>query len=362
LRLGPAKDPATQLNPVITSAQAAHLRTVATRAAAEVQATGGQVVVAATGSDALADLVRPAVFLLRDGIDPADVPSVQEELFGPIVHVIPYSTLEQAVQFANGVPYALTAGILAQSGEDVEFLARRLDAGSVYINRPITAARVGVEPFGGFKRSGTGPKAGSAEYLLAFVNVAPGDQLTTAAMLENLRCLGARALAPRPTVDIPGQLNRLVYDRALGHGLVLLDTPAYFRSAVIVAALTAGNEVTAVAQSPEEAQALRVLAAEVRLPAGVAPRFHVAVGTDTQALASVCAFDFVAGSTNALRAAAQAYAKQPQRDQLPAFIGTETGAPPDLPGEFIRRFVRPRLIAENTLRHGALISTGGLWG
>ena len=72
-------------------------------------------------------------------------------LFGPIVHVIPYSTPTQAVQFANGVPYALTAGIFAQSSEDVEFFARRLDAGNLYINRPITAARVGVEPFGGIQ-------------------------------------------------------------------------------------------------------------------------------------------------------------------------------------------------------------------
>jgi hypothetical protein len=85
------------------------------------------------------------------------------------------------------------------------------------------------------------------------------------------------------------------------------------------------------------------------------------VGTDAEALASVSTFDFVAGSTAALRAAAQAYAEHPKWDQLPAFIGPDNGAPPDLPAEFVRRFVRPRLIAEYTLRHGALISTGGRW-
>ena len=135
LRLGQAEDPATQLNPVITPAEAARLHAAAARAVAEVQATGGQVVVDATASLDSPDLVGPAIFLLRHGVDPAHVPSAHEELFGPIVHVIPYSTLAQAVDFANSVPYALTAGIIAQSSEDVEFLARRLDAGSIYINR-----------------------------------------------------------------------------------------------------------------------------------------------------------------------------------------------------------------------------------
>ena len=67
------------------------------------------------------------------------------------------------------------------------------------------------------------------------------------------------------------------------------------------------------------------------------------------------------GRLPVLRAAAHAYAEHPKWDQLPAFIGPDNGAPPELPAEFIRRFVRPRLIAENTLRHGALISTGGKW-
>jgi hypothetical protein len=361
LRLGLAEDPATQLNPIITPAEAARLRAVANRAAAEVQATGGRVIVDATASGAIPDLVGPAIFLLRDGADPAQVPAAREELFGPIVHVIPYTTLTQAVQLANGVPYALTAGIFAQSSADVEYLARQLDAGNVYINRPITAARVGVEPFGGFKRSGTGPKAGSEEYLLAFVDIKPGDPPTAAAVVESLRRHGRHALASRPTVDIPGQLNRLVYDRPLGRGLVLADGPAYFRHAAVVAALIAGNDVTAIVTHPQEAEALRATAAWAGAQEDVAARLYIVVGTDAAALASASTFDFVAASPSALRTAAYAYAEHPKEDHLPAFIGPHNGAPPDLPGDFIRRFVRPRLIAENTLRHGALISTGGLW-
>src|SRR4029450_10132252 len=103
LRLGRAEDPATQLNPVITPAEAARLRAAAARAATEVQATGGQIVVDATGNAAIPDLMGPAIFLLRDGIDPAQVRSANEELFGPIVHVIPYTTLGQSGELANSV-------------------------------------------------------------------------------------------------------------------------------------------------------------------------------------------------------------------------------------------------------------------
>jgi hypothetical protein len=91
-----------------------------------------------------------------------------------------------------------------------------------------------------------------------------------------------------------------------------------------------------------------------------AERFQIIVGTDKESLAAVSAFAFIAGSDAALRRAAQAYASYTNAQQLPAFIGLDNGAPPDLPVPFLRRFLRPRLIAENTIRHGALISTGGM--
>ena len=361
LQAGRAEDPATQLNPVITPADAARLRAAAARASTEVQATGGRVVVDASGREAPADIVGPAVFLLREGVDPVRVPLANEELFGPIVHLIPYTTPGEAVRFANGVPYALTAGIFAQSAEDVDFFARRLDAGNLYINRPITAARVGIEPFGGFKRSGTGPKAGGDEYLLALVEIAPREPASITKMVEDILRASRDALAPRPTVEIPGQRNRLVYDRALGSGLVLADAPAYFRHAVVAAALAAGNHVTIAVQDRDEALALQQTAARASAQQPVSEQFRLLVGTDAEALIAVPAYDFVAGSTVALREAAHAYAERPHPEQLPAFIGPDNGPPVDLPAAFVRRFVRPRLIAENTLRHGALISTGGMW-
>jgi acyl-CoA reductase-like NAD-dependent aldehyde dehydrogenase len=360
LRLGDAEDPATELNPVITRAEAERLRATATRAAAEVRATGGRVVVDATARMAPGDLVGPAIFLLGEGVDPRRVASANEEMFGPLLHVIPYATREDAVRIANSVPYALTAGVFGQSAEDVEFFARRLDAGNLYINRAITAARVAVEPFGGFKRSGTGPKAGGDDYLLAFVDIAPDEAPHPGPVIERILRARAQALTPQPTVEVPGQLNRLVYDRPLGHGLVLADAPAYFRHAVVAAALAAGNRLTAVATSMEEAQSLRETAQRAAPQASVAAQFSVVVGTDAEALAVVPPHDFVAGSDQALRRASQAYDPSSEVEQLPTFISPESAPPPDLPVAFVRRFVRPRLIAENTLRHGALISTGGL--
>jgi len=62
----------------------------------------------------------------------------------------------------------LTGGVYSQSQDDIDYLMPRMQCGNIYINRPNTGARVGIEPFGGFKMSGTGPKAGGKDYLKAF--------------------------------------------------------------------------------------------------------------------------------------------------------------------------------------------------
>jgi delta 1-pyrroline-5-carboxylate dehydrogenase len=288
------------------------------------------------------------------------VPSANEELFGPIVHIIPYTAREQAIQLANNVPYALTAGIFAQSADDVDFFVRQLDAGNIYINRPITAARVGVEPFGGFKRSGTGPKAGGDDYLLAFVDIIAHQPTTVSEMVEGILRVSHDAMAAHPTVEIPGQQTWLVYDRPLGHGLVLAEAPVYFRQAVMAAALVAGNHLTVVAKDRDEAQALRETAVRAGSHQLVAERVQIIIGSDQEALPAASVFAFIAGGDEALRRAAQVYPLGPHLVQLPTFIGPHNGAPPDLPLAFIRRFLRPRLIAEQTIRYGALISTGGM--
>ncbi len=93
----------------------------------------------------------------------------QEEIFGPVLSVIKVRDLDEAIAVANGTQYALTAGFFTRSPANSERVKAELEAGNVYINRSCTGAVVGRHPFGGFKMSGGGTKAGSADYLLQFL-------------------------------------------------------------------------------------------------------------------------------------------------------------------------------------------------
>ena len=73
------------------------------------------------------------------------------------------------LSIANGTDYALTAGLFSRSPANASAARRELLAGNLYLNRGITGAMVGRQPFGGFKLSGIGGKAGGPDYLLQFV-------------------------------------------------------------------------------------------------------------------------------------------------------------------------------------------------
>ena len=92
-----------------------------------------------------------------------------EEIFGPVLSVIKARDLDEAFEIANGTEFALTAGFFSRSPDNIERAKAELVAGNVYINRSCTGAVVGRHPFGGFKMSGGGTKAGGADYLLQFV-------------------------------------------------------------------------------------------------------------------------------------------------------------------------------------------------
>jgi RHH-type proline utilization regulon transcriptional repressor/proline dehydrogenase/delta 1-pyrroline-5-carboxylate dehydrogenase len=109
--------------------------------------------------------VAPTVF--------ADVPPTaviaQEEIFGPVLSVIKARDLEHALEIANGTKYALTGGFFSRSPRNIDAVRRRFRVGNLYINRKSTGALVDRQPFGGFKLSGIGSKAGGPDYLLQFV-------------------------------------------------------------------------------------------------------------------------------------------------------------------------------------------------
>ncbi|MHB1988795.1 MAG: proline dehydrogenase family protein [Acidimicrobiales bacterium] len=102
------------------------------------------------------------------GVDPHSE-LAQTEIFGPIVTVTRAATFEAALEMANSTEYALTAGIISRSPANIRLAAAELRAGNIYVNRPITGAVVGRQPFGGYGMSGFGQKAGGPDYLFQFV-------------------------------------------------------------------------------------------------------------------------------------------------------------------------------------------------
>jgi len=93
----------------------------------------------------------------------------QHEIFGPVLAVLRARDLDHALEIANGTQYALTGGFYSRSPENIARVRRRFRVGNLYINRKITGALVDRQPFGGFKLSGIGTKAGGPDYLLQFL-------------------------------------------------------------------------------------------------------------------------------------------------------------------------------------------------
>jgi len=90
----------------------------------------------------------------------------REELFGPLVCVFRIRSFAEALELANDTDYALTGGVYSRSPSHLEQAMRAFDVGNLYLNRPITGAMVGRQPFGGHRFSGLGTKAGGPDYLL----------------------------------------------------------------------------------------------------------------------------------------------------------------------------------------------------
>jgi RHH-type proline utilization regulon transcriptional repressor/proline dehydrogenase/delta 1-pyrroline-5-carboxylate dehydrogenase len=162
VRLGPANDPQTMVGPVIDAE--------ARRRILEYQriaATEGRVVFHGDlGS--LADQGYYVTPLIVADVQPK-ARIAQEEIFGPVLAVLKANDLDDALRIANGTPYALTGGLYSRSPANIERVTRAFVVGNLYINRPITGALVDRQPFGGFKLSGIGTKAGGPDYLLDFL-------------------------------------------------------------------------------------------------------------------------------------------------------------------------------------------------
>ena len=92
-----------------------------------------------------------------------------EEIFGPVLAVERVAGVDEALESLDRSRFALTAGLFSRNPRTIEDVARRAPVGNLYVNRHITGAMVGRQPFGGNRRSGVGSKAGGPDYLLQFV-------------------------------------------------------------------------------------------------------------------------------------------------------------------------------------------------
>jgi RHH-type transcriptional regulator, proline utilization regulon repressor / proline dehydrogenase / delta 1-pyrroline-5-carboxylate dehydrogenase len=100
---------------------------------------------------------------------PRDSPVLNEEIFGPLLAIDPVKSVEEACDLVDDLPYALTGGLFARDPATVRYVRQRSPVGNLYVNRGITGAMVGRQPFGGNRLSGTGSKAGGPDYLRQFV-------------------------------------------------------------------------------------------------------------------------------------------------------------------------------------------------
>ncbi len=95
---------------------------------------------------------------------------LQEEVFGAVLHIIRYDAndLDKVLKQINDTGYGLTLGVHSRIKSMHDKISSVINVGNIYINRSMTGAVVGVQPFGGMGLSGTGPKAGGPHYLRGF--------------------------------------------------------------------------------------------------------------------------------------------------------------------------------------------------
>ena len=98
--------------------------------------------------------VEPTIFT---GVKP-DMRIAQEEVFGPVLSIIPFDTEDEAVRIANGTVYGLAAGVWTTSIRRALTMSERLEAGTVWVNTYRAVSY--MSPFGGYKRSGIGRESG----------------------------------------------------------------------------------------------------------------------------------------------------------------------------------------------------------
>ncbi len=174
---------ATDIGPVIDEDARAKLA-----AHADAMRASGKVI----GEIKLPAETAHGTFIAPMAVEIASLGALREEQFGPILHVLSYEAdaLDALVDGINALGYGLTLGVHSRIERTWRTVQARAHVGNVYINRGMTGAVVGVQPFGGEGLSGTGPKAGGPHYLLRFISERTLT-INTSAVGGNARLLAA---------------------------------------------------------------------------------------------------------------------------------------------------------------------------
>lgn len=185
------------------------------------------------------------------GVQPDTFPQ-QVEFFGPVLSVMCAEDFEHGMRLLNSSAYGLTAGLFSLRESEQESFVQRADAGNLYINRPITGAVVGRQPFGGRKHSGFGPgaKAGGPDYLRQFVlgpsaaAQAADDDLVAWTQLSTSyrRALRDHYAVVHPGTQVAGEHNYLRYQTARTVLVLGEDVDELSLAASLLARHLSGNQ------------------------------------------------------------------------------------------------------------------------
>jgi 1-pyrroline-5-carboxylate dehydrogenase len=162
LEVGPPEEN-HPVGPVISAAQHGSILSEIERGKGEAELVAGGSAIDRDGGW----YIEPTVF-----VDVApDARLAQHEIFGPVLSVIRAQDFDDALAIANGTEFGLTGGLYSNDRDRIERARREFHVGNLYINRKITGALVGVQPFGGFNMSGSNAKAGGPDYLRLFLEM-----------------------------------------------------------------------------------------------------------------------------------------------------------------------------------------------
>ncbi len=160
IAIGPPEEPGTFLGPLIDKSAVQKVRRYL-----ELGNREAEPVLVREAGQKNGYFIGPALFAA-----PPEAAIAREEIFGPVLSLIRARDFDHALALANGSEYALTGGLYSRSPANIERARREFLVGNLYINRKITGALVGRQPFGGTGMSGTGSQAGGPDYLLQFMH------------------------------------------------------------------------------------------------------------------------------------------------------------------------------------------------